>query len=128
MATLQLEDINEKVAQAYINSSEKQQQRLKRIVEEVILFWTEISPPKAASEMEAFIQHTPDVCGGNACIRETRIPVWTLVSLRSQGATDEELLKDYPSLTRMDLEAALDYYQEHKNEINQAIAVQNDDN
>ncbi|WP_083234176.1 DUF433 domain-containing protein [Candidatus Marithrix sp. Canyon 246] len=127
MATLQLQDINEKVAQAYINSSERQQQRLKLIVEEVILFWTEISPPKA-SKTETFIQHTPDVCGGNACIRDTRIPVWMLVSLHSQGATDQELLKDYPSLTLMDLKAAWDYYQDHKNEINQAIAVQNDDN
>ncbi len=127
MATIQLQEINDKVAQAYINSSEKQQQRLKRIVEEVILFWTEISPPKA-SEMETCIQHTPDVCGGNACIRETRIPVWTLVSLRSQGATDQELLKDYPSLTPMDLEAAWDYYKHHKNEINQAIAMQDDEN
>ena len=68
------------------------------------------------------------MCGGNACIRDTRIPVWTLVSLRSQGATDPELLKDYPSLTPMDLETAWDYYQHHKNEINQAITVQNDDN
>lgn len=127
MATLQLQEINDKVAQAYINSSERQQQRLKRIVEEVILFWTEISPPKV-SETETFIQHTPDVCGGNACIRDTRIPVWMLVSLHSQGATDQELLKDYPSLTLMDLKAAWDYYQDHKNEINQAIAVQNDDN
>jgi hypothetical protein len=37
MATLQLQEINEKVVQAYINSSERQQQRLKRIVEDVIL-------------------------------------------------------------------------------------------
>jgi uncharacterized protein (DUF433 family) len=106
MATLQLQEINEKVVQAYINSSERQQ----------------------ASETETFIQHTPDVCGGNACIRETRIPVWMLVSLRSQGATDQELLKDYPSLTSMDLEAAWDYYKQHKNEINQAIAMQDDEN
>jgi len=35
------------------------------------------------------VQHTTGVCGGNACIRNTRIPVWTLVSLRSQGATDK---------------------------------------
>jgi uncharacterized protein (DUF433 family) len=126
MATLQLQEINEKVVQAYINSSERQQQRLKRIVEDVILFWTEISPAKA-SEMETFIKHTPDVCGGNACIRDTRIPVWTLVSLQSQGATDQELLKDYPSLNQMDLEAAWDYYKQHKNEINQAIAMQDDE-
>ncbi len=26
------------------------------------------------------IQKTPGVCGGDACIRETRIPVWVLVN------------------------------------------------
>jgi hypothetical protein len=31
------------------------------------------------------IQSTPGVCGGNARIRNTRIPVWTLVSLHQQG-------------------------------------------
>ncbi len=119
MATLQLQEISEKVAQAYLNSPVKQQQRLKRIVEEVILFWTEASP---------HILHTPDVCGGNACIRQTRIPVWTLVSLRSQGAKEKELLDNYPSLSPTDLEAAWDYYQHHKNEIDQAIAAQDDEN
>ena len=28
------------------------------------------------------IQKTPGVCGGYACVRQTRIPVWTLVSFR----------------------------------------------
>jgi hypothetical protein len=31
------------------------------------------------------IQSTPGVCGGYARIRNTRIPVWTLVSLHQQG-------------------------------------------
>ncbi|MEN8219215.1 MAG: DUF433 domain-containing protein [Pseudomonadota bacterium] len=73
------------------------------------------------------VQHTTGVCGGNACIRNTRIPVWTLVSLRSQGATDNELFEDYPSLSQTDLDAAWAYYQHHKDEIDQAIAAQDDD-
>jgi uncharacterized protein (DUF433 family) len=33
----------------------------------------------------------------------------------------------YPSLNLLDLEAAWDYYKHHKNEINQAIAMQDDE-
>ncbi len=68
------------------------------------------------------IQKTPGVCGGNARIRETRIPVWTLVSFRQQGADDSELLRNYPGLTQQDLEAAWSYYAQHPEEIDQVIA------
>jgi uncharacterized protein (DUF433 family) len=43
------------------------------------------------------IEKTPGVMGGDACIRQTRIPVWLLVSLRQQGATDAFILEDYPN-------------------------------
>ena len=93
MATLYFYDVNEKVVQAYSNAPKAQQQRFKRILEESILLWIEASNYQATPtthQNETVIQHTPGVCGGNACIRNTRIPVWTLVSLRSQGATDSE--------------------------------------
>ncbi|TAF02376.1 MAG: DUF433 domain-containing protein, partial [Nostocales cyanobacterium] len=51
--------------------------------------------------------------GGHACIRNTRIPVWVLVSLRQQGANDRELLQNYPNLTPEDLIAAWEYYEQH---------------
>lgn len=68
------------------------------------------------------IKKTVGVCGGQARIRETRIPVWTLVSFRQQGVSDEELLQNYPSLNQQDLEAAWLYYQENLAEIEQVIA------
>jgi len=72
------------------------------------------------------IQKTSGVCGGNARIRDTRIPVWTLVSFRQQGASDEELLRNYPGLKQQDLEAAWSYYAQYPEEINQVIADEND--
>jgi uncharacterized protein (DUF433 family) len=48
------------------------------------------------------IQKTPGVCGGNACVRDTRLPVWTLQRLRDLGRTDEQLLADYPTLLLAD--------------------------
>ncbi|WP_293353110.1 MULTISPECIES: DUF433 domain-containing protein [unclassified Microcoleus] len=67
------------------------------------------------------IQSTPGVCGGYARIRNTRIPVWTLVSLKQQGADEGELLRNYPGLSGFDLENAWRYYDRHRAEIDRTI-------
>lgn len=72
------------------------------------------------------IKKTPGVCGGHACVRNTRIPVWTLVSLRQQGATEQELLNNYPGLTLEDLTAVWGYYYNHKSEIDLTIVEMED--
>jgi uncharacterized protein (DUF433 family) len=72
------------------------------------------------------IQKTPGVCGGHACIRKTRIPVWTLVSLRQQGSTEQELLNNYPGLTLDDLTVVWGYYYNHKLEIDRIITEMED--
>jgi len=51
----------------------------------------------------------PNVCHGQACIKGTRIPVHQIVKMLANGDTFEGLLKDYPSLTRDDIFAALAY-------------------
>ena len=68
------------------------------------------------------IQKTEGVCGGQARIRNTRIPVWTIISLQHQGADDSELLENYPSLTPFDLVAVRNYYSVHQQEIDGIIA------
>ncbi|MEG3850784.1 DUF433 domain-containing protein, partial [Microcoleus sp. herbarium19] len=55
------------------------------------------------------IQKTPGVCGGDACIRETRIPVWVLVNASRLGISEAELLEDYPTLRAADLANAWAY-------------------
>jgi uncharacterized protein (DUF433 family) len=52
------------------------------------------------------IQHTPGVCGGQACIGMTRVAVWMLEEARRAGVGDLELLKDYLGISVFDLEAA----------------------
>ena len=69
---------------------------------------------------KSWVQKTPDVCGGDACIRNTRIMVWLLVSFRRQGMTDEELLYNYPGLTLDDLAVAWEYAEQHPEEIEAA--------
>ena len=56
----------------------------------------------------SWISKKPDRCGGDACIRETRIPVWVLVGYRRLGATDADVLRAYPSLTPADQQLPLE--------------------
>lgn len=63
------------------------------------------------------VRSTPDVMGGDFCVRNTRIPVWMLVSYKRQGMTDTELLANYPGLSAADLIAVWDYYAAHSEEI-----------
>jgi uncharacterized protein (DUF433 family) len=74
--------------------------------------------------MSNLITTTQGICGGNARIRNTRIPVWTLVSLHNLGASDQDLLDNYPGLTQEDLNKAWLYYANNKQEIDNAILVQ----
>lgn len=67
------------------------------------------------------IESRSDVCGGDACIARTRIPVWTLASLRRQGASDADVLKAYPTLNAQDLANAWGYERVHAEEIALAI-------
>lgn len=46
---------------------------------------------------------------GVPCLRGTRIPVATVVGLVAEGVTSEQILADYPQLTREDIDEALHY-------------------
>jgi uncharacterized protein (DUF433 family) len=70
------------------------------------------------------INRTPGVVGGDACIRDTRIPVWTLIQLNKLGRGNDELVTDFPGLTDSDLTAAWQYYREHTAEIDAAITAE----
>jgi uncharacterized protein (DUF433 family) len=69
------------------------------------------------------IMKTEGACGGEACVAEARIPVWTLVSLRQEGISDDNLLAAYPTLSLADLEAAWTYADGHWEEIERAISM-----
>jgi len=51
----------------------------------------------------------PKVMVGKPVIRGTRISVEQILRLLAQGLTFEEILKDYPHLTKEDIVAALIY-------------------
>jgi uncharacterized protein (DUF433 family) len=76
---------------------------------------------------EPLVRKTADVCGGEACIRDSRIMVWLLVSFMRQGVTDAEILSNYPTLTTADLDAARVYSRQHPDEIDEAMAANEKD-
>ena len=51
----------------------------------------------------------PGTCGGKPCIRGLRIRVCDVLELLANGATNEEILADYPCLERDDILAAIAY-------------------
>jgi len=76
---------------------------------------------RLAPESSTPINKTPGVCGGNACVRDTRIPVWALWEMRASGLQDSEILGAYPQLTRRDLGAAWGYVLANLDEIKGCI-------
>lgn len=55
------------------------------------------------------ITFEPGKMGGRACIRGLRITVGLVVSLVADGASREEILRDYPDLEAEDIRQALAY-------------------
>ena len=70
---------------------------------------------------KSWIEKTPGVCGGSACIRTTRIPVWLLAAWRQEGLSNARILVHHPDLSEDDLEAALAYYEKNAAEIDADI-------
>lgn len=90
----------------------------------------ELSPAEKAQAMRWLasvgpelpgIERTRGVCGGDACLLRTRIPVWVLVRARQLGSSESELLNAYPSLCAEDLGNAWVYYEAHGEEIDRLV-------
>ncbi len=78
--------------------------------------------PKMEALMESVIAHhiakTPGVCGGRACIAGHRIRVMDIVVLHEmRGDCAAEIATTYPGITMADVHAALAYYFDNVEEI-----------
>ena len=51
----------------------------------------------------------PEQCGGRPCIRGMRIRVKDVLDMLAEGATEQEILRDYPDLLSEDIHACLEY-------------------
>ena len=50
-----------------------------------------------------------NICGGEPCVKGTRVPVRIVLSHLAAGDTIEQLLRDFPNLTEADVRACLEY-------------------
>ena len=55
------------------------------------------------------IAMNPGVRSGRPCVRDTRITVQEILRWLGSGATEEEILEDYPYLTKDDFKAVFAY-------------------
>jgi uncharacterized protein (DUF433 family) len=64
---------------------------------------------------------TPGVCGGKPCIAGTRIRVQDIVLRTEAGESPDAIRAALPHITLADIHAALAYYHDHREMIDQQI-------
>lgn len=80
-----------------------------------------------AKPRDSYIKKTPGVCGGRACIRDTRVPVWTVIECRLSGMKLADIAANFPGITRDDFWECAVYYGIHYDEINRDIQEQSEE-
>ena len=74
------------------------------------------------SESNQHITKTPGVCGGRACIAGHRIRVLDVVAWHEKrGRSPEEIVEMFPGITLADVYAALAYYFDNRQEIDDEL-------
>jgi uncharacterized protein (DUF433 family) len=53
------------------------------------------------------IERNPSVAGGEAVIKGTRVTLRTVLASLAEGATIDEIVSDFPTLTETDVRAAI---------------------
>jgi uncharacterized protein (DUF433 family) len=67
------------------------------------------------------IEKTEGVCGGSACIEDTRIPVYVIYGLAVQGADLHQITMAYPHLTMIQISTACLYAILHEDEMKREL-------
>lgn len=56
-----------------------------------------------------FLVADPKICHGKPTFKGTRIMVWQILEMLGSNMTPKEIIKDFPSLNKKHIKAALDY-------------------
>jgi len=83
--------------------------------------WIGLVMATAAKTVYSHITKDPEVCGRRACIDRTRIRVVDIACRQREGYTPERMLEAYRSLNLAQIQAALSYYYENPQEIEDAL-------
>lgn len=75
-----------------------------------------------STQTKQYIVRTPGTCGGRPRIAGHRIRVQDIVQLHErEGRSADEIVSDFPDLTLAEVYAALSYYFDHRDEIEDQI-------
>ena len=58
-------------------------------------------------ELSEFITRNTRICNGTPVFRNTRVPLRTILASLADGDEEEDILKDFPTLSREHLRAAI---------------------
>jgi uncharacterized protein (DUF433 family) len=58
-------------------------------------------------DYQRYIVRDPKICGGVPVIKGTRVTVRTILASLAEGATIQEILKDFPTLKDEDIRAVI---------------------
>ncbi len=58
-------------------------------------------------EYEEHFVRDPRICGGETVVKGTRVTLRTILASLAEGATVEEILEDFPTLSEKDVRAAI---------------------
>ncbi len=58
---------------------------------------------------KTYITVDPNICHGQACIKDTRIMVSVILDNLAAGLSHEEIVQSYPTLNYEDIQAAITY-------------------
>lgn len=59
--------------------------------------------------MNLKISVSPEICGGEPCIKGTRIPVHIILSHLATGEDEKTILGNFPNITYEDILSCLEY-------------------
>jgi len=60
-------------------------------------------------DYQKFMDRSPELCGGETVIKGTRVTVRTILASLAEGASTEEIVSDFPTVTREAVQAIIAY-------------------
>lgn len=63
----------------------------------------------------------PDKRGGKPCIRGMRITVYDVLEYLASGMSEEEIINDFPELTKEDIKACLQFAADRERRLNKPL-------
>ena len=58
-------------------------------------------------DYQSYIVRDPNICAGEPVVKGTRVTVRTVLASLAEGASIQEILEDFPTLTAHDLRAVI---------------------